>query len=249
MQDFASEIDAGSKTRGLNVDDLAFTATRRPNSGPRTRKRPEAPQRSEEAYQAFTAADAAGNGVLTRDEFAKAYVAGQFENHLNGVVSNPVDPPNFVSASPGHLGAYNRSASPSRGGMGLAEARRMANARKQVEDDALRTAQLAEEAQVQAQAQAQRGLNQGRGTAGGREAADVEVEIENIRAQAQAKAEEERAKVEDDRSRYMAQAQFTVSTHLRQLSPFEPKNAFLLVLGWISYLTVMDVLRNLGMVT
>jgi hypothetical protein len=138
MQELANEVDGGR----FRQSSLAGSPRRAAQNAPRTRRSAgRSPSRSPSpAREAFSQADKTGNGVLTRDDFIEAYVTGGFANsglEEAHILASGGGPDAFWEATAG--GSPGRSTSPLRlGGDGSREAKRLAEARQQVIEDAKR---------------------------------------------------------------------------------------------------------------
>jgi len=132
MESFAHEVESGSR----NLPSISPRARKPQNGRPRTRRIAENDQDSPSAScrAAFERADMNGDGVLTREEFEVAFQSGAFEDHLQGVDMNPQSRTTYIDEAPGHPDGWDPTRSRQNS---ISEARRLAEARKRVADDAL----------------------------------------------------------------------------------------------------------------
>ena len=165
--------------------------------------------------------------VLSREEFENAYVSGAFEgSRFDDLLQRDKQrwretaaTPTIVEASPVPRDRTSPSRSPGEAGR---EARRLAEARKQVVDDAMRLVEMEELAQasLEKQRQQKKGYDDFYETQAERET--------RVRKKAMDRAWEQANKVSGD-------------SFAEQVSPFVPKNAFLLVVVWLFYLILVDL--------
>ena len=166
--------------------------------------------------------------VLSRVEFENAYASGVFEgSNFDSILQRDKDrwreTATTVETSPVPRERLSPSRSP---GESSREARRLAEARKQVVDDAMRLVEMEELAQVSLE-------KQRRQREGYDEYYETQAERESrVRKRALDRAWGEASKVAG-------------GSLAEQVSPFAPKNALLVVMVWLFYLILVDI-RILG---
>jgi len=229
MADFAQEVESGARLR-FAVDP---PRRRTPQTATRTRRQASSPSRSP-VRDAFDTADQQRDGVLTREEFEKAFESGNLarDDFRPDYAAKGDAPMNWDSP----VGSLKDPSSPSRSpGESSREAKRLADARKKVVEDAIRMVEREEEAIEEGQRQAEyRRANGGRSPPGSpprttvRPAENQAERETRIRNEAHSRAWEEVNSVSG------------ILTWRKYLDPFEPWNTFLLVLFYLAYMVATD---------